>query len=252
MTTYENLTGKVALITGGTKGIGAALAFRLRQAGANIVVSYNSDSAGAEAFVSQHGGPEHVLAVKADAGSVTDSEVLVQKAVEKFGKISILVPMAGILHMADLAGTTEETFDTAYRINVKGPYFLVQKAVPFMETGGKIVLISTTQNHASSVTPPYLLYCSTKGAIEQMTRILSKDLIRAPKHISINCVAPGPTATELFLKGKSEQVLNMIKGLNPQGKIGEPNEVADAIALLCGEQSRWITGQVVRVNGGVA
>jgi 3-oxoacyl-[acyl-carrier protein] reductase len=104
--------------------------------------------------------------------------------------------------------------------------------------------------HTSTVTPSYLLYCATKGAIEQMTHVLSKDLAR--RHISVNAIAPGPTATELFLHGKSEQLLNTIAGFSPHNRIGQPEEIADAILFMSSEAARWITGQVVGVNGGMA
>lgn len=152
--------------------------------------------------------------------------------------------------MKDVASTTEADFDAAFNLNVKGPYFLVQAAAPHLKAGAHIVLLSTTLCAASGVAPPYTLYCSTKGAIEQMTRLFSKDLGR--KGISVNAVAPGPTGTELFYKGKSEQVLNAIAATNPQGRIWQPDEVADAVVFLCGEGSRWVGGQVLRVNGGMA
>ena len=119
-----------------------------------------------------------------------------------------------------------------------------------MPQGSHVVLISTTQCTASTVTPPYLLYNTTKGAIEQMTRVMSKDL--ATKGICVNAVAPGPTGTELFYKGKPEQMLKMIAGFSPMGRIGTPEEIAEAIVWLSGGQSRWVTGQVLRANGGLA
>ena len=152
--------------------------------------------------------------------------------------------------MKDVANTTEADFDATFNLNVKGPYFLVQKAAPHMKEGSHIILLSTTLCAASTVAPPYTLYCATKGAIEQMTRLFSKDLAR--KGISVNAVAPGPTGTDLFLKGKSEQMLNAIAGANPHGRIGVPEEIADAVVFLGGEGSRWVTGQVLRVNGGMA
>jgi len=119
-----------------------------------------------------------------------------------------------------------------------------------MASGSKIVLLSTSLNVASTVTPNYLLYCSTKGAIEQMTRVLSKDL--AKRGISVNAIAPGPTGTELFYKGKSEQMLKMIAGFSPYNRIGTPEEIADAIVFLSGEGSTWVSGQILRANGGMA
>jgi 3-oxoacyl-[acyl-carrier protein] reductase len=119
-----------------------------------------------------------------------------------------------------------------------------------MPAGSRIILFSTTLCAASTVTPNYLAYVSSKGAIEQMTRVMSKDLAR--KGIMVNCVAPGPTGTELFFHGKSEQVLKMIAGFNPQGRIGQPEEIAGVVAFLSGENSSWVTGQTIRVNGGMA
>jgi 3-oxoacyl-[acyl-carrier protein] reductase len=119
-----------------------------------------------------------------------------------------------------------------------------------MPAGSRIVLFSTTLCGASTVTPNYLAYVSSKGAVEQMTRVLSKDLAR--KGIMVNCVAPGPTATELFMHGKSEQLLKMIAGFNPQGRIGQPEEIAGVVGFLAGEGASWVTGQTIRVNGGMA
>lgn len=247
----SSLAGKVALITGGSKGIGAATATALSNLGAKVVLNYNSDSATADELVAKLGGPEHALAVQADASSISGIESLISQTVAKFGQIDILIPNAGILPMKDIESTTEADFDRAYNLNVKGPYFLVQKAIPHMSRGGSIVLVSTTQNHASTVTPPYTLYCSTKGAIEQLGRLLSKDL-QAKKGIRVNVVAPGPTGTDLFYQGKSEQILKMIAGFNPNNRIGTPEEVADAIAFLSGDGAKWISGQTVMVNGGQA
>lgn len=125
-----------------------------------------------------------------------------------------------------------------------------QKAVPDMAPGSHVILNSTTNCAASTVQPGYLLYNTSKGAIEQMTRVLAKDLGR--KGIRVNAVAPGPTATELFFKGKSEQFLKTIASTNPYNKIGEPEEIADTIAFLSSSDSRWVSGQILRVNGGSA
>lgn len=119
-----------------------------------------------------------------------------------------------------------------------------------MSSGGRIIFFGTTLCTASTVSPNYLAYCSSKGAIEQMTRVMSKDLAR--KGIMVNCVSPGPTATDLFLKGKSEQMLKFIAGLNPQGRLGTPEDIAQVVAFVSGPSSGWMTGQNLRVNGGMA
>lgn len=243
------LQGQTALITGGSKGIGAATALLLAQNGANVVINYSSDASAADAIVNKI-GKGHALAVKGDAGSVAAIDDMVYQTVKRFGQIDILIPCAGILLMKDLEHTTEEDFDKIYRLNVKGPYFLSQKAVPHMSKGAHIVLISTSQCHASTVTPPYLLYNSTKGAIEQMTRAMAKEL--GPKGINVNAVAPGPTATALFLNGKPEQVLKMIAGFSPFGRIGQPEEVAEVIVWMSSQKSGWVSGQTLMANGALA
>jgi 3-oxoacyl-[acyl-carrier protein] reductase len=167
----DTLAGKVALVTGGSKGIGKATCLALSRLGAFIAINYASDPGAADALV-QDIGAETAIGVRADASSIKGAEEMVKTTVDKFGKIDILVANAGILPLKDLENTSEQDFDRAFGLNVKGPYFLAQKAAPHMGPGSHIVFVSTTQNHASTVTPNYLLYCSTKGAIEQMTKVV--------------------------------------------------------------------------------
>jgi 3-oxoacyl-[acyl-carrier protein] reductase len=176
--TLPPLTGKTALITGASKGIGAATALLLSQLGAKVIINYSSDPTPADALVQQL-GPSNAIAIRANAGSVSDIERLVAESIawpESNGKIDILIPNAGISIMSSVEQTSEEDFDLTYNLNVKGPYFLVQKALPYMSSGAHVVLLSTSLCASSTITPNYLLYTSSKGAIEQMTRILAKDL----------------------------------------------------------------------------
>ncbi|KAJ5105912.1 hypothetical protein NUU61_003259 [Penicillium alfredii] len=244
-----SLSGQVILITGSSQGIGEAAALRLASEGASLVINYFSNADGAQALVEQIGS-ERAVAVKADASKLSDLDHLVDAAVAKFGKIDVVVPNAGLLLMRDVESTTEEDFDQTYNLMVKGPYFLVQKAVKHMPPGGRIIFLSSSVTAFSGILPPYLLYASAKGAIEQMTRLMAKDLAR--KGITVNTVAPGPTATELFFKGKSEQVLKACAAFSPFNRIGEPDEIVGAMAFLCGKDSRWVSGQIIRVNGGMA
>lgn len=216
-------------------------------AGASVVVNYSSDELSAEKVVKAIGS-KNAVAVRADVSTTAGIESLVQKTLGRFHKIDILIANAGVLPMKDLEHMTEEDFDQTFSLKVKGPYFLCQKAVPHMPEGSHIVFLSTTLTAASTVTPPYLLYNASKGAIEQMTRVLCKDL--GKKGIFVNAVAPGPTGTELFYQGKSDEMLKKIAGFNPQGRIGTPEEVAETIVFL--SRAPWVSGQVVRVNGGMA
>jgi len=248
MASTTPLAGKVALITGASKGIGAATALELASLGAKVVINYASDSKPADELV-QKIGADNAIAIKANAGDVQEIERLVAETVAWGGKIDILIPNAGLALMRTLEQTEEGDFQRTMDLNVKGPYFLAQKALPHMQPGGRVILLSTSLCNFSSLTPNYLLYVTSKGAIEQMVRILAKDL--GAKGITVNCVAPGPTATELFFQGKSEEVVKRIAGANPFGRIGEPAEIARAVAYFAGEGGSWVNGQVLRVNGGM-
>lgn len=175
MASTQPLAGKVALITGGSKGIGAATALELASLGAKVVINYASDAAPADALVAQI-GHDKALAIRADAGNVTEIARLIQETVAWGGKIDILIPNSGLMLNKTLETTTEDDFQRTYDLNVKGPYFLVQKALPHLAKGSHVILLSTSLCAASGITPNYLLYVSSKGAIEQMTRVLAKDL----------------------------------------------------------------------------
>ncbi|CAD0114887.1 unnamed protein product [Aureobasidium uvarum] len=239
---------KIALITGGSQGIGAATVRALVEKNYFVVINYFSDTVAASNLVSELGA-ENAVAIKADASLVSGIDSLIETIVSEYGQIHVLICSAAKLGLQDISETTEAGFDALFAINVKGPYFLVQKAAPHMPPGSHIVLISTTQCHASTVTPEYVLYTMTKGAIEQMVRVLAKTL--GPKGVFVNAVAPGPTATDMFLKsGRPQAVLDKIAGFSPHNRIGEPKDVAEAIVFLT--QNQWVSGQVVKVNGGMA
>ncbi|KAI5842827.1 hypothetical protein BZA05DRAFT_188711 [Tricharina praecox] len=246
-----SLTGKVALVTGSSKGIGAAIAKNLAAQGASVVINFSSSQPEAELLLSTLPNPSTHLLLQADVSSVPACQKLVADTVARYGKIDFLVLNAGWMPSADLRDTTEAVFDRCYNTNVKGPFFLSQTAAPHMPDGeGRIVFFSTSLTAASVLTPAYTLYVSTKGAIEQMVRGVSKDLGR--RGIAVNCVSPGPTRTDLFLKGKTEQVVEMFEGMSPAGRIGEPEDIAAVVVFLCQKEAGWTMGQNIRVNGGFA
>ncbi|KAK0734647.1 hypothetical protein B0T26DRAFT_689209 [Lasiosphaeria miniovina] len=242
------LADKVVLITGASKGIGRAVAERVADDGAKVVVNYLSDSKSAEEMVERIGS-DNALAVQADVSKVADIERLVAAAVEKFGKIDVVMPNAGYMGMKDLAHSTEADYDRHFDLNVKGAAFLVQKAVAHMPTsgGGRVIFVSSGLTTSTNVSPAYVMYAASKGAVDQLTRVLAKDLAR--RNITVNAVAPGPTATELFFDGKCEQLVSAIKAASPFNRLGEPAEIASVVAFLAGPESAWVSGQVIRVNG---
>ncbi|KAL0631888.1 hypothetical protein Q9L58_009240 [Maublancomyces gigas] len=243
------LTGKIALVTGASKGIGKSVAENLIAQGATVVINYSRDPAPADALVAKFGA-DRSFAIKADVSIVSESQRLVSETIAKYGKIDILVLNAGVLPNKDLAGTTEEDFDRSFGVNVKGPYFITQAAAPHIPEGGKVIFFSTSLTAVSMLMPSYLLYIATKGAIEQMTRALAKDLGR--RGITVNCISPGPTGTDLFYQGKPDALIKTIASWNPMNRIGSPEEIAKVVGFLAGPESDWVNGQNLRANGGMA
>lgn len=243
----KSLSGKVAIVTGASSGIGREIAERLAENGAKVVVNYASSPAKAEEVVSaikQSGG--EARAIQADIRQVAAIERLFGETIEAYGGIDILVNNAGIMTTKPVAAMTEEDFDQQFAINVKGTYFAIQQAFHHMNSGGRIINFSTSV--VGQMFPAYSVYAGTKGAVEQFTRQLAKEF--GPKGITINAVAPGPINTELFTVGKSEEQIAGIANMNAFGRLGEPDDVAGAVLFLAGEESKWITGQTIRVNGG--
>ncbi|KIL38959.1 3-ketoacyl-ACP reductase [Gordoniibacillus kamchatkensis] len=242
-----NLNGKVAIVTGASRGIGRQVAIQLAQAGAKVVVNYSSSRGKADEVVTaieQFGG--QAAAIQADVSKVSEVEALFSETLERFGRVDILVNNAGIMENNAIADVTEEIFDRHFALNVKGTYFACQQAMKHMERGGTIVNFSTSVSGA--MLPTYSVYAATKGAVEQLTRQLAKEF--GPKDIVINCIAPGQVATDLFLNGKSPELVDSFRRMNAFGRLGEPEDIANALELLVSDKARWITGQTIRVNGG--
>ena len=243
----QNLKGKVAIITGASRGIGQVVAEQLANLGAKVVVNYTSSTKKAQDVVddiNRKGG--EALAIQADLSKVSGVEALFTKTIEAFKKVDILINNAGVSIYKAIHEVTEDDFDKQFNLNVKGTYFACQQAMKYMEKKGRIINFSTSV--VGQMFPTYSVYAGTKGAVEQFTRQLAKEF--AKKQITINAVAPGPVNTELFTLGKTEQQIEGLKNSIAFGRIGEPEDIANVIEFLVSEQSEWITGQTIRVNGG--
>jgi 3-oxoacyl-[acyl-carrier protein] reductase len=243
------LNGKVALVTGSSRGIGRAIAQRLSIDGASVVVNYAGNADKAHEVVStieSQGGK--AIALQADVSKTADIHHLFDQAIEHFGKVDILVNNAGTTFYKPIAEVTEEDFDKIFAINVKGTFFACQQAAQRLASGGRIINFSTTVT--ALMLPTYGTYAATKGAVEQITRVLAKEL--GGRGITVNVVSPGPTDTELFKADKTEEQINRFAQMAALGRLGEVQDIADVVAFLASEDARWITGQNIRINGGLA
>ncbi len=243
------LQGKVAIVTGSSRGIGSAIAQRLSDEGATIVVNYAGRSDKAAEVVAQieaKGGS--AIALQADVSQTADIQRLFDQTLERFGKVDILVNNAGTIFYKLITDVTEEDFDKIFAINVKGTYFACQQAAKRMSDGGRIINLSSSTTNL--MLPTYSAYVATKGAVEQITRVLAKEL--GGRGITVNVVSPGATNTELFMTGKTEEQINRFSQMAALGRLGEVQDIADVIAFLVSDDARWITGQNIRVNGGTA
>ncbi|WP_054026375.1 SDR family oxidoreductase [Bacillus sp. FJAT-28004] len=243
----NKLAGKVALVTGASRGIGREIAEKLASHGAKVVVNFASNPSKAEEVVNginRLGG--EAIAIQADISIVAEVEVMFSKTLEAFGQVDILVNNAGIMITKPIANMTEEDFDKQFAINVKGTFFACQQAALHMNRNGRIINFSTSV--IGSMFPTYSVYAATKGAVEQITRQLAKEL--GPKGITINAIAPGPVNTELFKVGKTEEQIAGIASMNAFGRLGEPEDISGVVLFLSGRESQWMTGQTIRVNGG--
>lgn len=244
-----SLAGKVAIVTGASRGIGRAIALRLSQEGASVVVNYARGAEQAKDVVSAiEAAGGKALAVQADVSKTAEIRDLFDRTQETYSQIDILVNNAGVILYKPVAEVTEAEFDNLFAINVKGTFFACQEAAKRMAEGGRIVNFSSSTT--AIMMPTYGVYVATKGAVEQLTRSLAKEF--GDRQITVNVISPGPTDTELFTVGKTAEQIQRFTQMSALGRLGKVEDIADVTAFLCSEQARWITGQNIRVNGGIA
>ena len=243
----KKLSGKIALVTGASRGIGRAIAERLSRDGASVAINYvrNLDKA-EEVFTEITSAGGTAFTIQADVCRIDGIQQLFEKTLEHFGRLDILVNNAGIRISPTVADLQEEEFDRLFAINVKGPFFACQQAAHQISDGGRIINISSavTQMMLSG----YSIYAASKAAVDQLTRVFAKEV--GGRQITVNAVAPGPVDTELLREGKTEEQIQQMAQMAAFGRLGKVEDIADAVAFLASDDARWITGQVIHVNGG--
>jgi 3-oxoacyl-[acyl-carrier protein] reductase len=240
----KSLSGKVAIVTGASSGIGRAIAERLADDGAIVLVNYVKSSEKAQQVVAGiQGKGGKALAVQTDMSQVSEARRLVIDTVKQFNRLDILVNNAGKFMPKPLDETTEEDFDAVIALNAKGPYFAMQEAGKVLKDGGRIVNISTGGTHLHF--PGATAYLGSKAALEQYTKGLAQEL--APKGVTVNTVSPGFTETGMM----TDEYRQIGVQLSPMKRLGVPKDIADVVAFIVSEEARWLTGQTIQVGGGI-
>ncbi len=241
---------QVAIVTGASRGIGAAIAQRLARDGYAVVVNYAGKAGEAQAVVqSIEAAGGQALAVQADVSDAAAVRAMFDQALQAFGRVDVLVNNAGIMPPAlpHLADTDDDTFDRLFAVNVKGTFNTLREAGARLQHGGRIVNFYTSV--IGLALPGYAVYGATKSAVETFTHIMAKEL--RGKNIRVNAIAPGPTATALFLDGKTPETIERMSKMAPLERLGTPEDIASAVAFLVSDNAGWVNGQTLRANGGV-
>jgi 3-oxoacyl-[acyl-carrier protein] reductase len=238
---------RTAIVTGASKGIGAALAKRLAADGFQTIVNYSSSRGEAEEVVrviEAAGG--RALAIGANVADSRAMRELFDQTVAEYGAVDVLVNNAGVLSTSPLADVTDPDYERLIATNLTGTFNGMREAAKRITEGGRIINFSTSI--IGNYLPTYAIYAATKAAVEAMTHVLAKEL--GARRITVNAVAPGPVATELFLAGKSPDLIKRMTNDIPLGRLGEPDDIARVVSFLASRESDWINGQVIKVNGG--
>ena len=249
MNTITNTAQKVAIVTGASRGIGAVIAQRLAEDGFAIAVNYASSATEADSLVaSLQAQGYQAVAIQANVASSAEVRALFDATEQALGKVDVLVNNAGILKAVPLADTSDELFDQTLAINTRGTFNTLREAARRMNDGGRIVNFSSTTLALNL--PGYAVYNASKAAVEAMTPVFAKEL--RGRNITVNAVAPGPVATELFLNGKTSEQIQAFSKMPPLERLGQPGDIAQVVSFLAGPQAAWVNGQVLRANGGLA
>jgi 3-oxoacyl-[acyl-carrier protein] reductase len=238
-----------AIVTGASGGIGRAVATRLARDGFAVVVNYAGNAGKAEEVVAEitaSGG--RAIAVQADVASGPDVERLFKEARGAFGPIAVVVNCAGIMPLRPIAGGDLATFDKVIAINLRGTFAVLAQAAQHVSSGGRIIAFSTSV--IAKALPTYGPYIASKAGVEGLVHVLTNEL--RGRNITVNAVAPGPVATELFFSGKTEAQVEQMSKIAPLERLGQPDDIAGVVSFLAGPDGAWVNGQILPANGGFA
>ncbi|MDD7887991.1 SDR family oxidoreductase [Flavivirga sp. 57AJ16] len=245
----SNSNQKVALITGSSRGIGAEIAQQFAKSGTKVVVNYSGSKDSADKVVQSiitNGG--EAIGIQADVSKTTDVSRLFDEAIAHFGRIDILVNNAGLMLNSFIKDATDDLFEKQMNVNVKGVFNTLREASTKLADNGSIINFSSTVTR--TIFPTYGIYSATKAAVEQMSKVFAKEV--GDRGINVNCVLPGPTSTDLFLKGKSEELIAQIASTNAFKRLGTPEDIARIVTFLASDDAKWISAQSIGANGGMA
>jgi 3-oxoacyl-[acyl-carrier protein] reductase len=238
---------KSVIVTGASRGIGRAVAIRLASDGFAVAVNYAGNATKAEEVVTEiksHGG--QAIAVQADVGNAAEVEHLFKETIDTFGGINVVVNCAGVMPLSPIAEGDLELFDKVITTNLRGTFVVLGQASRTLSSGGRIIVFSSSV--IAMAFPTYGPYIASKAGVEGLVRVLANEL--RGRNITVNAVAPGPVATELFLTGKAEAQIDHLRKLSPLERLGQPEDIANVVSFLSGPNGGWINGQILRANGG--
>lgn len=240
---------RTAIITGAARGIGVALAKRLAQDGFAVVINYANSATSADALVEELTASGHqAMAIKADITNADAVKQMFDHAETRFGGVDVIVNNAGIMTTQPISEMSDAVYNAMMDTNVRGTFNMLREGAKRLRNDGRVINFSTTALHLKL--PGYAVYNATKAAVEAMTGVYAKEL--RGRNITVNAVAPGPVATELFLKGKTDEQIAQFSKMPPIERLGQPEDISGVVSFLAGPDSGWVNGQTLRANGGLA